>query len=172
MANRENLGVNIAQSVAILIDGNNIGMSINGQFGINYMLNYDTIIPKVLQGRQLNRLVYLREGGLISEKFARRLKGNFFGIVENCYKSADIPLTIHAVKLAEKVDTIIIFSGDGDYLPLISYLKSVGIRVEVVSMKKSCSKYILEAADDVYFISSEDLFTKPINTQNESIGGN
>lgn len=161
----EKLIVN-AQSVAILIDGNNIGKSINSAYGMNAMLNFDTIIPKVLFGRGLNRLVYLREGLHISERFSERLRKNFFGIVETCYKSADIPLTIHAVKLSEKVDTIIIFSGDGDYLPLINYLKAVGVRVEIVCMKKSASSHLLNSADDYSFIKDDDIFyNQPSNTQ-------
>jgi uncharacterized protein (TIGR00288 family) len=147
-----------AQSVAILIDGNNIGKSINTMYGINAMLNFDTIIPKILYERGLNRLVYLREGIHISERFSERLRKKFFGIVEACHKSADISLTIHAVKLSEKVDTIIIFSGDGDYLPLINYLKAVGLRVEIVCMKNSASSNLLKSADDYYLIKEEDIF--------------
>lgn len=147
-----------AQSVAILIDGNNIGKSINSVYGMNAMLNYDSVIPKILCGRGLNRLVYLREGLHISERFSERLRKNFFGIVEACHKSADIPLTIHAVKLSEKVDTIIIFSGDGDYLPLTNYLKAVGVRVEIVCVRKSASSLLLNSADDYSFIKDDDVF--------------
>ena len=154
----ENNEITILQTVAILIDGNNIGKSINTAYGANAMLNFDIIIPKALAGRSLNRLVYLREGVSISEKLTERLKRKYFGKVETCYKSADIPLTIHAVKLAEKVDTIIIFSGDGDYLPLVSYLKGNGIRVEVVCMKLSASNVLLENSDAFYLIEESDIF--------------
>jgi uncharacterized LabA/DUF88 family protein len=123
------------------------------------MLNFDIVVPKVLAGRGLNRLIYLREGKSISEKFAERLKRNFFGIVMPCAKSSDIPLTIQAVKLAEKVDTIIIFSGDSDYCDLVDYLKATGIRVEIVTMQHAASKYLLAKADDSYFIKDEDIFT-------------
>jgi uncharacterized LabA/DUF88 family protein len=34
--------------------------------------------------------------------------------------------------LAHKVQTIILFSGDVDFVPLVVYLKSVGVRVEIV----------------------------------------
>jgi uncharacterized LabA/DUF88 family protein len=153
-----NVQVNHNQSVAVLIDGNNIGMSINTTHGANAMLNFDVIVPKILHGRGLNRLVYLREGKNISEKLAERLKRNFFGIVIPCMKSSDIPLTIQAVKLAEKVDTIIIFSGDSDYCDLIDYLKATGVRVEVVAMRESASRTLLEKADSHYFIVQEDIF--------------
>jgi len=154
----EKLIINHAQTVAILIDGNNIGKGITNIYGMGAMLNFDTIVPKILSSRSLNRLVYLREGKYISEKFTERLKRMFFGIVIPCKKSADIPLTIQAVKLAEKVDTIIIFSGDSDYCDLVDYLKATGIRVEIVTMKEAASKYLLEKADDHYFIQKEDLF--------------
>ena len=150
--------INHTQSVAVLIDGNNIGMSITATYGHGYMLNFDGVVTKILKGRGLNRLIYLREGKQISEKFAERLKRNFFGIVMPCNKSCDIPLTIQAVKLAEKVDTIVIFSGDSDYCDLVEYLKGTGIRVEIVAMKESASKYLLEKADDYYFIQNQDIF--------------
>jgi len=150
--------INHNQSVAILVDGNNIGMSINSIHGSEAMLNFDTIVPKVLKGRGLNKLVYLREGKHISEKFAERLRKNFFGIVVPCMKSSDIPLTIQAVKLAEKVDTIIIFSGDSDYCDLVDYLKGSGVRVEIVAIRESASRFLLEKSDGHYFIIEEDIF--------------
>lgn len=150
--------VNHNQSVAILIDGNNVGKSVNSVYGSTWMLSFDVVVPKILNGRGLNRLIYLREGKHISEKFAERLKRNFFGIVIPCMKSADIPLTIQAVKLAEKVDTIVLFSGDSDYCELVDYLKASGVRVEIVAMKESASKYLLEKADSFYFITKEDVF--------------
>ena len=78
----ENNEIVISQTVAILIDGNNIGKSINTAYGANAMLNFDIIIPKALAGRSLNRLVYLREGVSISEKLTERLKRKYFGKVE------------------------------------------------------------------------------------------
>jgi hypothetical protein len=146
------------QSVAILIDGNNIGKSINTAYGQGTMLSFDIVVPKLLAGRGLNRLIYLREGKNISEKFAERLKKKFFGIVIPCSKSADIPLTIQAVKLADKVDTIILFSGDSDYCDLVDYLKGTGVRVEIVTMRDSASRVLIEKADGHYFIQKADCF--------------
>jgi len=150
--------INHAQSVAILVDGNNIGMSITSAYGAGAMLNFDSIVPKVLRGRALNRFIYMREGKHISEKLTDRLKRNFFGIVMPCNKSCDIPLTIQAVKLSEKVDTIVIFSGDSDYCDLVDFLKATGVRVEIVTMKEAASKQLIDKSDDHYFIQNDDLF--------------
>ena len=119
----------INQSVAILCDGNNIEKSIHTiSRNKNAMINFDTLIPKLLNGRGLNRMIYFREGKSISSKFADRLHENFYGSVIPCHKSADIPLTIKATQLASKVDTIIIMSGDSDYVELVTHLKGEGCK--------------------------------------------
>ena len=150
---------NIAQTVAVLIDGNNIEISIRNASGKDHMmLNFDTIIPKLIDNRGLNRLMYFREGKSISLKLAERLHKQFYGTVRPCLKNADIPLTIEAVQLADKVDTIIIMSGDKDYVELVKYLKSKGIRVEIASVKSSTAKSLTKEADHVYEITEEDWY--------------
>ena len=124
----------INQSVAILCDGNNIERSIHTlSKSTKAMINFDELIPKLLNGRGLNRLIYFREGKSISEKFAERLHENYYGSVVPCHKSADIPLSIKATQLASKVDTIIIMSGDSDFVELVTHLKAEGVRVEIAA---------------------------------------
>jgi len=58
----------------------------------------------------------------------------------------DVGLAVDAIKLAPKLDTVIIASGDGDFVPLIEYLDMHGVQVEVVSFGKSSSGKLKEAA--------------------------
>jgi len=149
----------INQSVAILCDGNNIERSIHGMSkSTKAMINFDTLIPKLLNGRGLNRLIYFREGKSISEKFAERLHENFYGSVVPCHKSADIPLSIKATQVASKVDTIIIMSGDLDFVELVTHLKAEGVRVEIASVRKTTAKILLDASDHYHEITSDDWF--------------
>jgi hypothetical protein len=149
----------INQSVAILCDGNNIERSIHEMSKLtNAMINFDTLIPKLLNGRGLNRLIYFREGKSISEKFADRLHENYYGSVVPCHKSADIPLTIKATQLASKVDTIIIMSGDSDFVQLVIHLKAEGVRVEIASVRKTTAKILLDESDHYHEIKSDDWF--------------
>jgi uncharacterized LabA/DUF88 family protein len=61
----------------------------------------------------------------------------------------DVGLAIDAVAAAPKLDTVVILSGDGDFAPLVQYLKvSFGCQVEVVSFGKSTSSKLLEVVDD------------------------
>ena len=149
----------INQSVAILCDGNNIERSIHEMSkSSNAMINFDGLIPKLLNGRGLNRMIYFREGKSISGKFAERLHQNFYGSVVPCHKSADIPLSIKATQLASKVDTIIIMSGDSDFVELVSHLKAEGVRVEIASVKQTTAKILLEESDHYHEITSDDWF--------------
>ena len=149
----------INQSVAILCDGNNIEKSIhNVSKNKNAMINFDTLIPNLLNGRGLNRMIYFREGRSISSKFADRLHENFYGSVIPCHKSADTPLTIKATQLASKVDTIIIMSGDSDYVELVTHLKGEGVRVEIAAVKKTTAQILIDKSDYMHEITSSDWF--------------
>lgn len=150
---------NINQSVAILCDGNNIERSIHElSKNQNTMIDFDKVIPRLLNGRGLNRLLYFREGKSISSKFADRLHENYYGSVIACHKSADIPLTIKATQLSSKVDTIIIMSGDSDYIDLVDHLKGEGVRVEIAAVKKTAAQALIDEADYFYEITKEDWF--------------
>ncbi len=152
--------VSITQSVAILIDGNNIERSIHEETNDPHsMLNFDVLIPTLLDNRGLNRLIYFREGKNISTKLEERLHQNYHGSVRPCHKSADIPLTITATQLASKVDTIIIMSGDSDYVELVRHLKFEGVRVEIASVPRTTSPILVEEADYAHEITKDYWFS-------------
>ncbi|MFN3917977.1 MAG: NYN domain-containing protein [Flavobacteriales bacterium] len=151
--------VQINQTVAILIDGNNMEKSLHSMLNTtNAMLNFDILIPKLIGNRALNRLIYFREGLKISEKLADRLLENYHGTVVPCHKSADIPLTIQATQIADKVDTIIILSGDSDYVELVSHLRSKGVRVEICAVEANTAKILVGEAHHFIPITREDCF--------------
>ena len=64
-----------------------------------------------------------------------------------------------AIRLGNKVDSIILVSGDGDFKPVVNYLQqALGCLVEVVAFKKTANKELIEIADD--FINIEDYKSK------------
>lgn len=155
----EEQNVLISQTVAILVDGNNIERSLEGEYKTSsIMINFDVLIPKLLGGRGLNRLIYFREGKNISSKLADRLHDKYFGSVRPCHKSADIPLSISATQIASKVDAIVILSGDSDYVELVRHLKSEGVRVEIAAVEATTAEVLREEADYFTPITKEDCF--------------
>lgn len=60
----------------------------------------------------------------------------------------DVGLAVDAITASPKLDTVILFTGDGDFVPLVEYLKiHAGCQVEVVSFGRSTSSRLKEAAD-------------------------
>jgi uncharacterized LabA/DUF88 family protein len=150
----------ISQSVAILVDGNNIERSLESEHRAeSMMINFDVLIPRLLANRGLNRLIYFREGKNISSKLAERLHSKYHGSVRPCHKSADIPLSITATQLSSKVDTIIILSGDSDYVELVRHLKSEGVRVEICAVESTTAGILREEADYFHPVLKEDCFS-------------
>jgi uncharacterized LabA/DUF88 family protein len=68
-------------------------------------------------------------------------------------------LTIKATQLSSKVDTIIIMSGDSDYVELVRHLKAEGVRVEIAALPSTTSRLLIEEADYFHEITSDDWFT-------------
>jgi uncharacterized LabA/DUF88 family protein len=49
----------------------------------------------------------------------------------------DIELAVNAMELASRIDHAVLFSGDGDFRPLVESLQRQGVRVSVVSTIRS-----------------------------------
>jgi len=60
----------------------------------------------------------------------------------------DVGMAIDAIKLSNLCDTIVLITGDGDFVPLVEYLENHGQQVEVIAFGKSASSKLREIADD------------------------
>jgi len=59
----------------------------------------------------------------------------------------DVGIAMDVMRLAPKLDTIILISGDGDFSDLLEHAKSLGCRTEVVAFGKTTSYKLKEVAD-------------------------
>jgi uncharacterized LabA/DUF88 family protein len=83
----------------------------------------------------------------------RKLKGNM-----------DIELAVDAMELAEHVDQIVLFSGDGDFRSLVEAVQRRGVRVTVVSTISSQPPMI---ADELR--RQADVFTDLVDLQSKLV---
>ena len=60
----------------------------------------------------------------------------------------DVGIVIDAIRIAPSVDTLVLVSGDGDFVLLVEYLKNQGKRVEVIAFGRSASSKLKEVADE------------------------
>src|SRR3989338_1536554 len=68
----------------------------------------------------------------------------------------DVGMAIDAVILADKIDVAVIVSGDGDFIPLVEYLKiNKGLKVEAMSFGRSTSGKLKEAVDVFHDLETE-----------------
>ncbi len=65
----------------------------------------------------------------------------------------DVGLAVDAIKMSPRLDSVVIVSGDGDFVPLVEYLQTIGVQVEVVSFGKSTSGKLREVVDDFVDLS-------------------
>ena len=68
----------------------------------------------------------------------------------------DVGMAVDAIRMANSLDAIILVTGDGDFVPLVEYLKwGLGKQVEVAAFGRSTSTRLKEVAD--YFINVENI---------------
>ncbi len=68
----------------------------------------------------------------------------------------DTGIAMDAIRLGNKVDSIVLISGDGDFVPVVNYLQqSLGCLVEVIAFKKATNSTLEEIADD--FIDLDEM---------------
>ncbi len=146
------------QRVGIFIDTQNLYHSAKNLYGAR--VNFGQVVKDTLAGRALIRAmayVITTESGEEKAFFEALGKAGIetktkdLQIFAGGAKKADwdVGLAVDAIKLAPKLDAVIIISGDGDFVPLVEYLKTnEGCQVEAVSFGKSTSGKLIEAVDD------------------------
>ncbi len=146
------------QRVGVFIDAQNLYHS--GKNLYHSKVNFGAIVKDAVDNRKLVRaLAYVisTESGEESAFFDALTKVGIetkvkdLQIFSSGAKKADwdVGLAIDAVRLAPKLDTIILLTGDGDFVPLVEYLQmNLGCQVEVVSFGKSTSAKLIEATDN------------------------
>lgn len=146
------------QRVGIFIDTQNLYHSAKNIYGAK--VNFGQLVKDGLAGRSLIRAVayvITTESGEEKsffealEKMGIETKTKNLQIFAGGAKKGDwdVGLAVDAIKLAPKLDAVILVTGDGDFVPLVEYLKvNEGCQVEVMSFGKSSSAKLIEAADD------------------------
>lgn len=67
----------------------------------------------------------------------------------------DIGIAIDIVSMLDKLDVVVLVSGDGDFSELLRYVKSRGVRAEVMAFGSSASSQLRGEADAVFDLSQD-----------------
>lgn len=147
-----------SQRVGIFIDTQNLYHSAKNLYKAK--VNFGQVVKEAVAGRQLVRAIaYVirteseEEKGFFEalNKLGIETKVKDIRVFAGGAKKADWDLgtVIDLVAMAQKLDTIILATGDGDFVPVVEYLKYAhGCQVEVIAFGKSSSGQLRDAADE------------------------
>ncbi len=147
-----------AQRVGIFIDTQNLYHSAKNLYQAK--VNFTNVLKDALSDRTLVRAIaYVvttesgEEQGFFEAlaKIGIEAKTKDLQIFYGGAKKADwdVGMAIDAIKMAPKLDAVVLATGDGDFVPLVEYLKTTGgCQVEVISFGRSSSGRLKEVADD------------------------
>ncbi|HEX9722052.1 MAG TPA: NYN domain-containing protein [Candidatus Paceibacterota bacterium] len=155
------------QAVSVFIDVQNLYHSAKNLHQAR--VNFQEILKTAVSNRKLMRafayVVRTKTGeekpffdALINQGIETRVKDlqEYYGGLKKA--DWDVGIAVDAIKTADRVDAVVLVSGDGDYVPLVDYLKNHGKRVEVMAFGKSTSSKLREAADEFVDLEEDDKY--------------
>ncbi|MCR4315803.1 MAG: NYN domain-containing protein [Planctomycetes bacterium] len=157
--------------VAVLVDVQNMYYAAKKLYGAR--LSYQKLLDIVLYGRVLYRAVayVVNRGGNQSQShFLDLLTSTGFEVrvkdvseregTQSRGSEWTVGMSIDAMNLADKVDVIVLVSGDGDFTETVRAIESLSVRVEVVSFEDTTAKGLIDAASAFYALDKEALYER------------
>ncbi|HEX9744027.1 MAG TPA: NYN domain-containing protein [bacterium] len=155
------------QRCAILVDVQNMFYSAKHQH--SGKINYDHLLEATSRRRKIVRaLAYVVTTPEIEqEKFLKLLYDLGFEVKVKDLKVRadgtakgdwDMGIAIDAISLVDKVDCLVLVSGDGDYVPLVEHLKARGVRVEVFSFSSNTAQDLIDTATEYFPMDDKFIF--------------
>jgi len=154
------------QRVGVFIDIQNLYHSAKNLYGGR--VNYEALLKHLVAGRKLVRaLAYVVKSDPATgeeaffdalHKAGIELRTKDIQIFPGGMKKADwdVGLAVDTIRMASLVDVVVIVSGDGDFVPLVEYLKwGLGRSVEIAAFGRTTSSRLKESADA--FVDLESL---------------
>jgi len=144
------------QKVAVFVDVQNLYYSAKNLYSSK--VDFSKILQTGVAGRRLIRaFAYVIKADVGSEKeFFGALSKIGFEVREKdlqvFYDGAkkgdwDVGLCMDVVRMIPKIDVMVLVSGDGDYVDLIKYAQSQGVKAEIIAFGKTASNKLLEVSD-------------------------
>lgn len=156
---------NIGQRVGVFVDVSNMYHSAKNIY--NGRVNFNALLKEAVSGRQLIRAIaYAVSADIeLEQGFFEALRLSGFEVKQKELQvfaggakkgDWDVGITVDAITLGSKLDVAVLITGDGDYVPLVDYLKNTtGCKVEVMAFGKSTSAKLIEAADEFLDLDHE-----------------
>ncbi len=151
------------QRVGVFVDVQNLYYSARNIY--NARVKFNEVLDAAVADRKLIRAIaYVVKADMPEEHtfFEALEKAGFEVKVKELQTFAgghqkgdwDVGIAMDIIKLMNKLDVVVLASGDGDYVPLLEYLQMSGQFTETLAFGKSCSSKIKVLTD--YFIDLDE----------------
>lgn len=152
------------QRVAVLVDVQNMYHSAKNLYGAR--VNFKAILEAAVGPRKLIRATaYVIRTETEEERsfFDALAKSGFEVKTKDLQVFAggmkkgdwDVGMAVDAIKFSDANDAVVLVTGDGDFIPLVEFLKlNKGVQTEVIAFGQSASAKLIEIADDFIDLST------------------
>ena len=151
------------QRVGVLVDIQNLYYSARVLY--SKKVNFKNVLLAATGDRKLSRAIAygIKTIEATEEKFFEAMEKSGFEVKTKDLQifpdgskkgDWDVGIAVDAIKMAAKLDVVVIVSGDGDYVSLVEYIQGTyGCRVEAIAFAESASQKLVDAADDFINLS-------------------
>ncbi|MCL6644088.1 MAG: NYN domain-containing protein [Dehalococcoidia bacterium] len=148
-----------APRIGVFVDAANIELALDR---LKHRVNWKKMLDYLSEGRQLVRAVAyspVHEDPGVSietQRFAEPFIDQGFRVVRKPFKrfsdgtikaNVDIEMALDIMEMLDRLDVVVLVSGDGDFERLVEVVQAKGVRVEVVSVGGSTASNLRHAAD-------------------------
>lgn len=152
------------QRVGVFVDVQNLYYSAKNIY--NAKVNFGEVLKTAVSGRKLIRAIayVIKAQNLDEQKFFEALDKQGFEvkmkdlqIFFGGHKKGDwdIGIAMDIIRLSPKIDVVVLVTGDGDFIPLVEYLRNHGQYVEIMAFGKSASSQLVHEADEFVDLSGD-----------------
>lgn len=158
------------QEVAVFVDVQNMYHSAKKTYGRN--LSYSKMLRFCVRSRRLKRSIayVIDREGVDQVSFFDHLRYCGFEVrkrevierMDGSRKAEwELGMSMEMLRIAEKVDVIIIVSGNGVFADLVPTLRAKGVKVEACAFRESMSDLLQRAVDQYHLLGEEHLYSIP-----------
>jgi uncharacterized LabA/DUF88 family protein len=155
----ERVALDLRDRVVILIDGGSLFRAANH---LNLEIDYEKLLPCLLQGRQLLRAQFytgFSPGNLKQAAFLRWMRNHSYRVIQKelmvnsdgtRYADLSVEIAIDLLQFAtyaQGVNGVILVSQDTDLLYALEKVLHTGVRLEIVGARSIMSQALIDLAD-------------------------
>ena len=157
--------INKEQRIGVFVDVQNLYYSAKNLYKAK--VNFGHVLREAVKGRKLVRAIaYAIKANIKEEKaFHDALESIGYEVKTKDLQTFaggakkgdwDIGIAMDIIELANKLDTIVLVSGDGDFVDLLQHLKrAMGCKIEVMAFGPSSSGKLREESDEFLDIDKD-----------------